>query len=427
MWTTSPLRSPARTAGGANRLAAPLSLAVAAQLVLAAPGLAKTHLVFWADDQPITKQLVDEFNRRNPDIEVELQVQAILGPLSQMSDKVTVALAGGKGPDVMLFNRPYVPEWAAKGMLIPLDPYLPQVGVKKSQFIPFAWNEGTYQGKVYVLPVDTDARGVYVNKNLFAQAGFDWQNLPTNLAEFDLLARKLTRPKPEGGYAQVGFIPWANQGQYLFTWSPSFGGQFYDPERDRITVNDPRNVQILNWMKEYADRFGYTALQGSLPAGTLAMTVDTNGYRVTLSRTPGLDFAVGYLPAPPGGRQRATYAGGFGIAIPTGAKHPAEAARFIAFWVSDEAQLARALAKGNFPATLGAARSDVFVKDPIQRVFIEMLPNAQARPSVPILGQLWDEIKAATGRVLKGGEVPQNVLDDITARMQKLLEQTRSR
>jgi multiple sugar transport system substrate-binding protein len=249
--------------------------------------------------------------------------------------------------------------------------------------------------------------------------------MPTQLEAFDLLAAKLTHFKPDGSYSQVGFIPWLNQGKYLFSWNPSFGGSFYDSIADKITVNDPRNVQVLTWMKEYANRYGYSSLKGSFTGSTVAMLVETNGYTQTLNTKSGFDYGVTYMPAPSTGKQKATYAGGFGIAVPSGAKHVSEAAEFIAFWVGDEAQLIRARAKGCYPASLKAARDQFFLKDPVQRVFIEMLPNAVARPNIPILGALWDGIKETTDRVLVKNEVPQAVLDDVTQRTQLLLDQAR--
>lgn len=379
---------------------------------------AKTKIVFWSDPDPVTEELVAAFNRKSDTIEVVYQAEATTGTLSVISEKMMVALAAGVGPDVFRFNRPYASEWAAKDLLHPLEPYLSKFGIKREQFLSFAWDEGTYNGRVYILPEGADARGVFFNKSILSAAGVDANNMPQDLAGFDALAAKLTKATASGSYTQAGFIPWSAQSRYVFTWVPSFGGQLYDQLTGKITVNNPHNVQILDWMNEYAMRYGYTKLKGSFTSQTLAMNVETNGYTKTLNENKGLDYGVAFLPAPEQGVRKATYVGGFGVGIPASSKNPAAAAEFIAYWVSDEVQLQRAKAKGYFPATLKATRDKYYMNDPIQRIFIEMLPNAQARPAIPTLGSLWDMIKSMSDRVLVKNETPQAVADDVTRRAQ---------
>lgn len=386
---------------------------------------AKTKILLWHEDAPIYRQLVDDFNRQSSTIEVEHQVESMSGSMSTISDKVSVAIAAGVPPDVARFNRPYASEWAAQGLLIALDPYLAQLNVTRDQFIPFAWDEGTYDGQVYVLPEETDSRAVYYNKDILAEAGFDTSSLPERLDDFDAMAQKLNVIGADGRYTRYGFIPWSSQGGYLFSWTPSFDGQLYDPKADKITVNHPNNVKVFEWMLTYLSRYG-SKVSGSFTSGVAAMNVNTNTSITSYDAVDGLEWGVGYMPAPEYGVRRATYAGGFGVAIPLGAKHPREAAEFLAYWCGDEAQLIRAKARGNFPATLKATRDPSFIRDPRQTVFINGLANAQARPTIPILGDLWDGIKAATNRVLKDYEPPKSVLDDITRTMQARLDEVRA-
>lgn len=389
------------------------------------PAAAKTKIILWHSGDAIYRQLVEDFNRTHDTFEVELQVESTEGSMSTISDKVAVAVAAGVPPDVVRFNRPYASEWAAKGLLIALDPYLAQFGIKRDQFIPFAWDEGTYAGSVYVLPEETDARAVFYNKGMLSEAGYDTNSLPERLDDFDAMALKLNVISADGRYTRYGFLPWSSQGGYLFSWTPSFNGQLYDAASDTITVNHPNNVRIFEWMLGYHARYG-GKVSGSFNSGKAALNVNTNTGRVSLDKISGLEWGVTYMPAPDYGQRRATYAGGFGIAMPIGTKHPREGAEFIAWWVSDETQLQRAKARGNFPATIRATRDPVFTRDPYQSVFINGLANAQARPTIPILGDLWDGIKLATNRVLKEMEPPRSVLDDITRRMQARLKEARS-
>lgn len=385
---------------------------------------AKTKVLLWHGNAPVYQQLVDDFNRQSSTVEVEYRIESLSGSLSTIADKVSVAIAAGVAPDVVRFNRPYASEWAAKGLLVALDPFLAELHVSRDQFIPFAWDEGTYDGKVYVLPEETDSRAVFYNKAMLAEAGYDIASIPERLDDFDAMAQKLNVMEGDGRYTRYGFIPWTSQGGYLFSWTPSFNGQLYDYKTGTITVNHPNNVKVFEWMLTYLERYG-SKVSGSFTAGVSAMNVNTNTSITSYDAVAGLEWGVGYMPAPDYGVRRATYAGGQGVAIPTGSRHPREAAEFIAYWCGDEAQLVRARARGNFPATVRATRDPSFVRDPRQTVFINGLANAQARPTIPILGELWDGIKSATNRVLTNNEAPKSVLDDITRRTQARLDEVR--
>ncbi|HET7559617.1 MAG TPA: extracellular solute-binding protein, partial [Limnochordia bacterium] len=303
--------------------------------------------------------------------------------------------------------------------------FLGPLHLSRSDYFPFTWDEGTYRGHVYVLPVDTDSRGMSYNKALFANAGLDPDNPPVQLAAVDDAAKKLTIPDAGGKYKQIGLIPWNHQGVYLFTWTPSFGGSLYDEATGKLTVNDPHNVHVLDWFHSYAAEYGYPLGGVNFPGGNLAMEIDGNQYvESTHASHPEMQIGVAPMPYPDGGRPDTTYAGGFGIAVLSGSKHPKEAATFAAYWVSAQTELTLAKATGSFPAVISAARDPFFRSDPYHDTFLMMLPRAIARPPVPILGTLWDELKATTNRVLKNNEVPQAVLDDVQTRMEALLEQT---
>src|SRR5690242_10117853 len=55
--------------------------------------------------------------------------------------KYTTAMAAGRGPDVVLtagYNPP-IPEWAANGLIQPLDPWFKQLNVSQDKWLPWVW------------------------------------------------------------------------------------------------------------------------------------------------------------------------------------------------------------------------------------------------------------------------------------------------
>ncbi|WP_345398039.1 ABC transporter substrate-binding protein [Nonomuraea salmonea] len=104
----------------------------------------------------------------------------------QYKTKLSLDLKSGKGADVLDIDGIWAGEFAEAGYLKPLSEL---VGPEADNWdgwgqIPEAVQGMTeFNGKRYALPVGTDGRVLYFNKNLFAKAGLpaDWQ--PTSWQE----------------------------------------------------------------------------------------------------------------------------------------------------------------------------------------------------------------------------------------------------
>lgn len=99
-------------------------------------------------------------------------------PFGQYADKVSVLSSSANAPDIYGFDMPETANYASKGVLLPLDKYLPEGW--KEDVLPATLKEGSYQDKVYTLGVQQDALGLYYNKTLTDQAGI---TVPTTLDE----------------------------------------------------------------------------------------------------------------------------------------------------------------------------------------------------------------------------------------------------
>lgn len=78
------------------------------------PAAAKVKLVYWqgwlaAEHIDVEKEIVDNFMKQNPDIEVEFS------HMTNPGQQLKVALAAGVLPDIMVSSRDDFPEWAGLG------------------------------------------------------------------------------------------------------------------------------------------------------------------------------------------------------------------------------------------------------------------------------------------------------------------------
>ncbi|HDM69847.1 MAG: ABC transporter substrate-binding protein [Thermotoga sp.] len=398
----------------------------------------KVEIVFWHNmSNPVDKKSIEEsvqkFNETHPNIHVKV----VLVPGSETEiTKLMTAVAAGTGPDVYYLDRFTVAQRAYQGVLECIEDYLVQLGVDvealKQKFFKFAIEEATYNGKLYALPWDTDVRVLYYNKKLFREAGLDPDKPPVTIEELDEYAEKLTKMKGNR-IEQLGFIPWFGQGWH-YTWGWAFGGKFYDPKTQKLVfAEDPKIIESFKWQKKYADKYGMknigafaSAYSGAnlnpFLAGKLAMVVDGNWFLAQIRTFAPKDFEYGIapIPYPPYGEANSTWAGGWSLVIPKGAKHPKEAAEFI-LYMATEGQIKYAIDTAHLP-TYKAGVPELIKKDPMQKHFAELLPTAHCRPVIPVGALLWDKLTEARDYILYGQKTVEQALKDAEEEVQKELD-----
>ncbi|HOJ88634.1 MAG TPA: ABC transporter substrate-binding protein [Pseudothermotoga sp.] len=407
------------------------------------------EITFWHSmTNPVEREsiagAVAEFNKTHPNIKVNIVI--VPGSETEIT-KLMTAVAGGTGPDIYYLDRFTVAQRAAYGVLEPLEDYLVQLGYDigklKEEFFNFAIEECQWNNKMWALPWDTDNRALYYNKKLFKEAGLDPNKPPVTLEELEIYAEKLTK-KTAGRYTQVGFIPWAFQGWH-YTWGWAFGGNFYDAQRQKlIFADDPRIVKAFEWLGDWAKKYNIKELEafvssfgmsfsgasigGAEPinpflAGKLAMVVDGNWLLAQILQLAPKDFEFGIapIPAPAYGEKNSTWAGGWSLVIPKGAKHPKEAAEFI-HYMATKGQIKFAIDTQHLPTLKEAVPGLLSASPAEQKIFADLLPTAHVRPVIPVGALLWDELTNAMQAVVYGEKSATEALRSAQEKVQKELD-----
>lgn len=131
-------------------------------------------LEFWGGwtgpDGEIMADLVDQWNTENPDIQVTLTVQQ----WSPLFDSFVVSSSAGEAPDILAMHPQEMPQFAALGLLAPLDEAIAGLeAIKQDNYPASAWDPNIYDGTLYAIPLDLHMHGMYYNVDLLAAAGFD--------------------------------------------------------------------------------------------------------------------------------------------------------------------------------------------------------------------------------------------------------------
>ena len=141
---------------------------------------------------PLDKTIVEEFEKANPDIKVNLTIF----PNATFDQKLQVAFAGGQGPAVFNNASFNLRQYMASGILAPAD--LKAIGVASDDELKAKSRVGidgaTIGGKVYGLPTEVSDYLCAANTKLWQAAGLDpTKDAPKTWEDMVTVAEKLTQ------------------------------------------------------------------------------------------------------------------------------------------------------------------------------------------------------------------------------------------
>lgn len=344
----------------------------------------KVQLTFWGDwggeGQKQFETMVDAFNQSQDKIEVKYVLQ------QDMITKFLTAATSGGSPDVLFWDRWRTSLYAPKNVLRPIDEYMTRDGINAGDFYEESLKELTYNEQLYGLPLTVDARALFYNKKMFAEAGLE---APTNWDELEKAATALT--KWNGNKLEVAGFSMADPGLFSM-YLQQAGGQMLG-EDGKTGFNSEQGKQVLEfWQRLLNDnkvyKVGFEEGLGegndAFVTGKVAMLY-TGPWMMSTYNKYGKDLEYGIVPPPSGPNgDQGSVMGGFGLVIPQGSKHPEEAWEFIKWWTAnkDNAML-WAKTSLNMPGFKPALEDDFFVADPLWKPFTETLEFAKTRPTHP--------------------------------------------
>lgn len=390
------------------------------------------EIVYWTgwsgDEFKVQQKLVDEFNRTHPNIHVRIVCQ--FGDAGY--EKVRIAIAGNATPDVM--STVWADELASyskRDVLLPLDDYMATSGRSlEKEFTPGLRKSLRIDGKVYALAVTTNTSFIVYNKDLFNELGFDATNPPLTTDQLDAVSDASVSLNPDKSIKRFGYAP-----ADLKLWAYVFGGEWYDRKTDKITANNPRNVEALKWMAAYYRRYGSQKVkrfqstfgsdataQGPFFQNLITMWSTGEWASSFLKRyAPDIRFGYFALPSPPGGKPKTTYCNGSVFVIPKASKHKKEAWEFLNWFTSPGPVKAFCSKIGNVPPLMAVGNDPAFTKDPIMSFAVDLThsENAVGPPPIAIWPTYTREIARAEEAATSGGKDPKSVLDDLQRRMEE--------
>ncbi len=332
-------------------------------------------------------------------------------------------MAGGVAPNLIRADIIWVPELANLGALAPLDEIMPDFNTYKEKVFSGPLSTNFWNGHYYGLPLDTNTRVWFWNKEMYDAAGIA---APPKTIDDVLAQCAAIKALGEDKYvfADGGTYAWA-----VLPWIWSFGGAITDPDVTTATgyLNGPETVQAYEFLlKFYKDGCMAPSVLGSgVDAGTgYAQDLYANYidgpwmYPIYEGQFPDKQLHATLMPAGAGGS--VSVVGGEDIVVLQQSPNKDAALEFIRFTLSPEYQTKMAEV-GQLMVLNELVESDYIQNHPYYGIFLEQLKTAKARTPHPAWTKMDEIITNAGQSILREEKTPQQALDDAAAEIDALL------
>ena len=272
---------------------------------------------------PKHQALLDAFMEEHPNIKINHHGFNFYDYFT----KVSTAQAGGTDIDVYWNDIVNVKYRAESGVAANLKPYMDADSFDLSQFSASSIESATYNDGIYALPVESDVRVLFYNKDLFEEAGLDPESPPTSFEEMYEYNEKLIKVSEDGTtYDRIGFHPMLGDNAIqCFVWP--MGGSFFD-EDGNPTLNTEINKKAMQWWVDFNKQYDsrkinvFTATYNdaggadtSFLQGVNAMVIAENGLAWQIEKNaPDLNYGIAPIPYY-GEENHVTWSGAFTLEV----------------------------------------------------------------------------------------------------------------
>jgi multiple sugar transport system substrate-binding protein len=353
--------------------------------------------------------VVDGFRKVEPDVTVKL-IEA--NDREDLLARLSTSFAGGTPPDLFLLNYRFYGQFAARGVLEPIEGRLQgSDAFEEDDFYPQAMDAFRFDGELVCLPQNISSLVVYYNRDLFRQAkvpepkpGWRWNDMVER-------AIKLTRDtNGDGDIDQHGLgVEPSIIRVAPFVWSN--GGEVVDDEEapTRFTLDTAEATEAMDAFfalrrehlaipseQEVEAEDDETRFQNGREAMLLSSRRSTPAFRTITA----FDWDV--APLPRHGEQ-AGILHSDAYCMTKASENKDAAWAFMEFALGPEGQRITARSGRTVPSLKAVAQSNDFLDPSLKpansEVFLDTIPAIRRVPTI----STWPEIEDASGPILEQG------------------------
>ncbi|WP_420916545.1 ABC transporter substrate-binding protein [Paenibacillus thiaminolyticus] len=318
--------------------------------------------------------------------------------------------------------------------------------IDQDKFDLSQWEENIlsyYQidGKLYSLPFNTSNAILIYNKDKFKAAGLDPESPPKTFGEIREMAKKLTdNSRNEKGFALLIY------GWFIEQLLANQGADFVDNGNGRDSLatksllNSPESLGIFQWLDDMnkdgtLGNYGrqWDDIRAAFSAGKVAMYMDSTAGIAGVMQASPFEVGTGFLPTPDSKEANGVIVGGASLWLMNSvAEEEKEAAwDFMKYVTTPAVQAEWAAGTGYFPITKAAHEEPVlkekYEQAPQFLTTVKQLQNTKIGSAtrgalISVFPETRNEVATAIEKLYQG-DAPQKAVDDLTAKIDKLIEE----
>jgi arabinogalactan oligomer/maltooligosaccharide transport system permease protein len=383
-----------------------LALACLAGAVQAAP-LSLWHS-YRGEEQAALEGLVRQWNASHPGAPVE----PLAIPNDAFPNKLRAAIPQGNGPDLFVFAHNEVGNFASLGLLEPIEGRLAEA--EWQAFLPQGVEALRFDGHTFGLPLAAKSPALFYNPDKVPSP-------PATTDELLALARANTDPREK----RYGLAYEAGNFYFHAAWVFGFGGGLFD-QHGELDLARPGNSQAFAFVQDLVrkERVVPEESSGALVSdlfnrGLVALVI--NGPWFIGEIDPKVPFRVAPLPIVSAtGKPATPFLTVEGLMFPARGPRLDDALALARWLTAPEASRVRALHGRQVVATLATARDPQVQADPVLSGFYAQLPRTVVMDNRPVMSLVWEPMRLALARLLRGDVTPEGAVEAAVARAKVL-------
>jgi multiple sugar transport system substrate-binding protein len=297
---------------------------------------------WWGSDtrHTATQKVIDLYESKNPDVKIEGDYVA----WADYWDRLATGVAGGNSPDIIQMESRYVREYADRGALADLTPFLGST-ISDADLDPSVAKIGEIDGKNYAIPTGVNIYAIVANPTVLQAAKTPPPDDKTwTWDQFLQTAAQVTKASPKGTYG-VQNMGYVDAGLEVFARQK--GESIYGPD-GKLAISDATLKEWFNLIIRSRDT-------GAEPPASVSVEVQAGGVDQSLIATgkgafgtwwtnelPALtegaktDLSLMRFPGESAGSQPGMFLKpAMFYSVGGKSKHQEEAAKFVDFLVND--------------------------------------------------------------------------------------------
>jgi len=357
------------------------------------------------ESRPLLESQAAAFEAANPGVEVDISFVT----WKDMEEKLTTVLASGAGPDIVPLGGIWMAEYAAAGMLLPLDTYVRDWDAL-DEFHPVVVEDGRYQGQLYALPYMVNPKTLTLSRTVFEEAGLNPDDPPETWEDLERAAQRVRRTDAEGrtlvaGLTHPGPGNPVSHWQNITTLIAQAGGSIVTPDGSQATLDTPEVVRAIEFYAKLI-RDGLSTQGAGWRDGKLAMDFNAPSTRMLNFKATQPEVYNDLKVALP--TRDVVRAGNFTIdkyAISSTSKNPDLAWKFLSYVLSPEQLQAYNLVSGGIGPQPSLVQRPELMSDPVYIGFVQAIDYGFGFPIIPSIRRV-QEVVSGPVAAAAFGEIP---------------------